>query len=196
MIFKDKVKSLFFIDRDTDINELADRIIKLKVSEIKVFLQRQKNRLEDKEPGEYFTVEDILELKDGELQNMNRFFRGAVVPYYVRQKWNLWAEKLPSKIYQQGAKDIKEAVGFMKYNHEGYITDEVNSLETFKRCKDLNEFLKVVEEVCFDDNDYVFPDSKHFKKLVKEKGRVATQRQVFNELHEKVKNKYYKRQIT
>jgi len=196
MIFKNKIQSLFFIDRDTDINDLADRILKQKAIEIKEFLEDQRIRLEEKDAGEYFTVEDTLKLKEGELERMNRFFRGAVVPYYIRQKYNIWAKTIPSKTIIYGADEIKRLVGFMKYNHDGRITKETNSLTTFLRVKDLNEFLKMVEAVCFDDNYFIFPDSKHFKDLEKNKGRGSAQRQVFKELHEKVKNKHYKREIT
>jgi hypothetical protein len=195
MITKNKVKSMFFLDRDTDINELADEILRMKRSEILVFLQRQHERLQEKQPGEFFTVEDVLQLKDGELENMQRFFRGAVIPYFIRQKYNIWTPGLSSKDTEKGTEEIKRAVGFLKYDHTGHITEEVNSMSTFERCKDLNEFLNMIQVVCFDDEGFIFPDSEYFKKLLKEKGREAAQRQVIEELHEKVKNKHYKREI-
>lgn len=195
MILKDKTKSLFYLDRDTNINQLADEILRVKRSEIIVFLQRQWNRLQEKEIGEYYTVEDILKLKDGELEKMKRFFRGAVVPYYLRQKYDIWSEQLNQGDIERVTEELKESVGFMKYDYTGHITKEVNSMATFERVKDLNEFLKTIEMVCFDDNGFIFPDSKHFKDLEKEKGRYATQRQLTSELHEKFKNKFYKREI-
>lgn len=195
MILKDKVKSFFFLDRDTDINVLAEEILRMKRAEILVFLKRQHERLQDKDAGEYYTVEDVLKLKEGELEKMQRFFRGAVAPYYIRQKYDLWSTRIESEIEEQGTKEIKEAVGFMKYDHTGHITKEVNSMANFDRVKDLNEFLQMVKEVCFNDEGFIFPDSEYFRKLEKEKGRGATQRQVIEELHEKVKNKFYKREI-
>lgn len=195
MILKDKTKSLFYLDRDTNISQLADEILRVKRSEIIVFLQRQFHRLQEKELGEYYTVEDILKLKDGELEKMQRFFRGAVVPYYVRQKYNIWSDEVSQEDINKGTDELKKSVGFMKYDHTGHLTEEVNSMATFERVKDLNEFLKMIEQVCFDDNDYVFPDSKRFKDLEKEKGRYATHRQMTSELHEKFKNKFYKREI-
>lgn len=195
MIFKDQIKSLFYIDRDTNISQLADEILRVKRSEILVFLQRQSGRLQEKDLGEYFTVEDVLKLKDGELEKMQRFFRGAVVPYFIRQKYNVWSEDISQDLISSGTDEIKRAVGFMKYDHTGHITDTVNSMATFERVKDLNEFLKMVEVVCFDDEGFIFPDSKHFKDLEKQKGRYAAHRQATSELHEKVKNKFYKREI-
>lgn len=195
MILKDKTKSLFYLDRDTNISQLADEILRVKRSEIIVFLQRQSNRLQEKDIGEYYTVEDVLKLKDGELEKMQRFFRGAVVPYYVRQKYNIWSDELSQDYIDKGTDELKRSVGFMKYDHTGHITEEVNSMATFERVKDLNEFLKTIEVVCFDDNDFIFPDSKHFKDLEKDKGRYAAHRQLTSELHEKFKNKFYKREI-
>lgn len=195
MILKDKVKSLFYLDRDTDVQELAEEILRMKKAEIIVFLERQSNRLQEKEAGEYFTVEDVLKLKDGELEKMQRFFRGAVVPYYVRQKYNIWTEGIEPEVMAKGTEEIKRAVGFVKYDSTGHITENVNSMSSFERVKDLNEFLKMVEEVCFDDEAFIFPDSEYFRKLEKEKGRHASQRQVFLELYEKVKNRHYKREI-
>lgn len=195
MIEKRKVKSLFYLDRDTDVNELAAEILRTKRSEIIVFLQRQHERLQEKEAGEFFTVEDILQLKDGELENMQRFFRGAVIPYYVRQKYNIWSESIEEDFIHKGTEEIKRAVGFLKYDHTGHITETVNSMATFERVKDLNEFLHMVQVVCFDDEMFIFPDSKYFKDLLKKKGRSAAQRQIVQELHEKVKNQHYKREI-
>lgn len=195
MILKNVVKTLFYLDRDTDVNELAEDILRTKRAEIIVFLQRQSERLQEKEAGEYFTVEDSLKLKDGELEKMQRFFRGAVVPYYVRQKFNIWTEGIESDVLYQGTEEIKRRVGFLKYDSTGHLTDKVNSMSTFERVKDLNEFLNMVEAVCFDDEAFIFPDSDYFKKLEKDKGRHAAQRQTFLELYEKVKNKHYKREI-
>lgn len=183
------------MDRDTDINALVDEMLHVKRSEAIVFLQRQQERLQEKDAGEYYTVEDTTKLKEGELEKMMRFFRGAVVPYYARQSRNIWTEGIESEVLHECTDEIKKAVGFLRYDHTGHITDEVNSLTTFERTKDFNEFLKDVEAVCFEDDGHIFPDSKHFKDLEKSKGRHAAQRQVFIELYEKVKNKHYKREI-
>ena len=195
MISKNQTKSLYYIDRDTNIDDLSDEIIRVKKLELSIFLENQKDKLQGKEAGEYYTLEDVTKLKDGELENMNRFFRGAVVPYYVRQKYNAWDKKLTSVQIIEGTKEIKESVGFMLYDHTGHITEDVNSLTTFNRVKDLRGFLTMIEEVCFDDNEFIFPNSKHFKGLVNQKGRDVAERQVISELHEQIKNKYYEREI-
>jgi len=195
MITKNQTKALYFMDRDTDVTALVDEMMKLKRAEALIFLERQKSRLQEKEAGEYFTIEDVTKLKEGELENMMRFFRGAVVPYFIRQKYDIWTDTIPAKIVKKGTDEIKTAVGFLKYDHTGHITEEVNSMSTFERVKDLNLFLEMIQEVCFDDEGFIFPDSEYFKKLLKAKGREAAQRQVYLELREKIKNKFPNRKI-
>lgn len=196
MITKNETRNLYYIDRDTNLDQLIEKIVKTKRAELTVFLRRQKERLEDKPAGEYLTIDDTTKLKEGELERMQRFFRGAVIPYYARQKYNIWSEAIEPDDLFKAANEIKRAVGFMKYDYTGHITDEVNSMANFDRAKDLNEFLNMVQVVCFDDDDFIFPDSEYFRKLEKQKGRHAAQRQVYLELYEKVKNKHYKRDIT
>lgn len=195
MITKQGTKTLYYLDRDTDVRALVDEMLRDKRAELFVFLNRQHERLQEKDVVDYFTIEDVTKLKDGELEKMMRFFRGAVVPYYIRQSRDWWLEGIPSEMVFEATNEMKRMVGFIKYDSTGHQTDEVNSLTTFERVKDFAEFLEHVKQVCFDDNAYIFPDSEHFRKLEKEKGRTAAQRQVFLELHEKVKNQYQGREI-
>ena len=195
MITKNQTKSLFFLDRDTDIDTLVDQILGVKRSEIVTFLNDKKGVLQEKEAGEYFTIEDILRLKEGELERMQRFFRGAVVPYYARQSRDIWSPVIPSGVLHECTNEIKREMSFFLYDHTGHITEELNSMASFARVKDLNEFLNGIKELLFDDNGFIFPDSEHFKQLEKEKGRHAAQRQVFLELKNEVKRKHYKGQM-
>lgn len=195
MITKNQCKTLHYLDRDTDVPALVDTIMQTKRAELEIFLETQHNRLQEKEPGEYFTVEDVTKLKEGELERMQRFFRGAVVPYYARQSRDIWTESIDHAVLVECTDELKRAVGFMRYDHTGHLTDEVNSMATFEKVKDLNEFLNNLQAVCFDDAGYHFPDSEHFKKLEKAKGRDAAQRQAFLELFQKVKNMHFKRDI-
>ena len=183
------------MDRETDPVVLAREIIKTQEAELIVFLTRQHSRLQEKDAGESFTVENTVKLKEGELERMNRFFRGAVAPYYARQRFDVWDDNLPSKYVVAATKELKQRVGFMLYDHNGRITENVNSMTTFLLVRDLNAFLKEIEEVCFDDEGFIFPDSKHFKALWKEKGRIAAERQVFEELREKHRNRFFDRKI-
>lgn len=192
MITKNQTKALYYLDRDTDINSLVDEMFRVKRAEVIVFLQREQERLQGKDAGEYYTIEDVTRRKDGELEKMMRFFRGAVVPYYARQSRDIWSEGIESDTLYECTNEIKRAVGFLKYDHTGHLTEEVNSLANFERVKDFNEFLTMVEAVVFQDQGYIFPDSEHFRQLEKDKGRHAAQRQVFIELYQKVKNQHYK----
>lgn len=190
-----KITRHYYLDRDTDTDKLTNRILENKKADLMEWLKEHKNTLQGREAGDSFTLKDDITLQHGELENMQRFFRGAVVPYYFRQKYNYWHYSIPSKSFQNATNELKKRVGFIKYNHKGKPIDEVNSMTTFKKVEDLNEFLTMVQEVCFDDEGFIFPDSEYFKKLEKEKGRAEAQKQVFFELYEKYRNKFYKREI-
>lgn len=195
MVTNKYVKNLYYLDQKTDIGKLVDSMTKYKKQELVDFLEAKQNKLQSKEVGEYYTLEDTVKIKDGELENMQRFFRGAVVPYYVRQEYDLWDETIPADYLQKGTKEIKKQVGFMRYDHTGHMTDEVNSMLTFRKVEEMNEFLAMVESVCFEDRSNIFPNSDYFKELEDKKGRTAAKRQVFLELKEKTKNKHYNREL-
>ena len=195
MISKNQSRLLYYLDRDTDVPALVDRMLRARRVEAIQLLERLKSRLQEKQAGEYYTVEDRVSLKDGELEKMMRFYRGAVVPYFFRQQYDFWEDELPRGAMESTHEEIKLSVGFMRYDHTGHITKETNSLATFERVKDFNEFLTHVEGVCFQDNAFIFPDSEHFLKLEKDKGRAAAQRQVFEELREKHRNRFAGREI-
>ena len=195
MITKNQSRLLYYLDRDTDVPALVDRMLRARRVESIQLIERLKTRLQEKPAGEYYTVEDRVSLKDGELEKMMRFYRGAVIPYFVRQQYDHWDDELPRGAMEAAHEEVKMSVGFMRYDHTGHITKETNSLATFERVKDFNEFLTHVEGVCFQDNGFIFPDSEHFLKLEKEKGRAAAQQQVFEELREKHKNRFGGREI-
>lgn len=196
MISQNQSRLLYYLDRNTDVPALVDKMLRARRVESIQLIERLRLRLEEKQGGEYFTVEDRVSLKDGELEKMMRFYRGAVIPYFFRQQYDHWDEEMPRGAMEACHEEVKMSVGFMRYDHTGHITKETNSLATFERVKDFNEFLTHVEAVCFQDNSFIFPNSEHFLKLEKAKGRAAAQRQVFEELREKHKNRFAGREIT
>jgi hypothetical protein len=192
MISKNFCKQYHYLDRDTDINKLAEEMMPALKTELVNFLTYKHTLLQDKDAGAFVTLEHIVKAKEGELDKMLLFFRGPVVEYYFRQKndhWNL-NDHIPAIYLNEATDEIKRMVGFTLFDHTGLKTDEVNSMVTFTTIKALNEFLHDIEGVCFDDMGYIFPDSAHFKALLKEKGRDGAKRQVLEELKTKVKNKY------
>ena len=89
----------------------------------------------------------------------------------------------------------KAKVGFMERGIDGKLTDEPNSVLTFKLVKDFLQFLTDVENVCFDDNSYLFPNAKEYKLTEKKKGREIAKREWLDKLKEHIKNKYPNRKI-
>lgn len=192
MISKNFCKQYHYLDRDTDIEQLASEMMPALKSELMNFLQYKQTLLQAKDAGEFITLEHMVKAKEGELEKMNLFFRGPVVEYYFRQKYDYWNlnDPIPASHLNDATDEIKRAVGFTLYDHTGKKTDDVNSMMTFTTVKALNEFLNDIENVCFNDQGYIFPDSDHFKKLLKLKGRQSAKRQVIGELHDRVKNKH------
>lgn len=190
-----QLKQQYLLDRDTDIIALAEEIINQDRKELIEFLKEKQALLHEKDLGEYFIVDKVIKLKEGELAKMERFFRGPVVEYYTRQSRDIWTEKVSHSILSLCTDELKRRVGFILYDEKGYPTEEVNSITSFKRVKDFRKFLEDIENVCFKDNDYIFPDSKHFKELTKEKGIDSAMRQVISELFISYKNKFFNQEI-
>ena len=185
-----EIKQLYYLDRETDTRKLAEEIIQDQKNIMIDFLDHHKNTLQEREAGEFFPVESILKLKDKGIDKMIVFYKYAVIQYYVRQEYDIWDEKIPPEWLKRGDSEMKKKVGFILYDVDGNPTGENNSVTKFKQLKQMNAFLKDVENVCFKDQGYKFPDSKHFKQLRKDKGFDAAKTQIFHELHEWYKNQF------
>lgn len=192
MISKNFVKTVHYLDRDTQLEPLCDEIIESIRPELMMFLEYKHNLVLEKPAGEYLTIEHLVRAQEGELDKMNLFFRGPVVEYYFRQKFDYWNlnDNIPASHINDTTDEIKRMVGFTLYDHTGRKTDEVNSMTTFHTVRALNEFLNDIENVCFIDQGYIFPDSGHFKQLVLSKGRDGAKRQVLEELKVRIQNKH------
>lgn len=190
MITKNKVKNLTYIDRDSNAEEIVDKLFKNSRDEMILFVQSHIDKLQSKDAGTFYTVIDEFKIVNEEMQNQIEFYKGAVTHYYARQLKDYWGETIPASILKECDKEIKKRVGFICYDWEGKPTNETNSVLNFRDTKEFSLFLNDVENVCFEDEGYMFPDSEHFKLLVKEKGRGIAIRQAFNELKAWYKNKF------
>ena len=160
MISKNFTKQLHYIDRDTNVPQLANEMMQAMLPELVMFLEYKQNLLQGKDAGEFITVEHIARAKEGELDRMHLFYRGPVVEYYFRQKFDFWNlnDPIPASHLNDTSDEIKRMVGFTLYDHTGKKTDEPNSLTTFQRVKDMAEFLNDIEQICFEDQGYFWPD--------------------------------------
>lgn len=190
MITKNKVKNLTYIDRDSNAEEVVDKLFKTARGEMILFVQSHIDKLQSKDAGTFYTVIDEFKIVNKEMQNQIEFYKGAVTHYYARQLKDYWGETIPTSILKDCDQEIKKRVGFICYDWEGKSTNETNSVLNFRDTKEFSLFLNDVENVCFEDEGYLFPDSEHFKSLVKEKGRGIAIRQAFNELKAWYKNKF------
>lgn len=192
MITRNKVQNLYYIDRDTDIHAIIRQVQRDVERELEPLLEQKKIELQEKEAGEYFTIKSTFDVINNALQKIFAFFRGPVIEYYARQKYDDYSNKLDRAVITDVTDDIKRATGFVLYDSKGRQTDQVNSLLSFAQAKDVAEWLEDVRAVCFDDQGYIFPDSDHFNNLVKLKGEDFAKRQVITELKTRVENKFKK----
>jgi len=192
MITKDSVKLLKYLDRDSNPKQVFDEMTVVAENQFITLAENHINQLNGEEAGEYRTVEITFKIVNKALEKMNFFFRGAVVPYYARQKHDYWHAKIPKELLEDATDDIKRAVGFVLYDHTGHQTDQVNSLTSFRTTKQFTEWLNDVEEVVFGtgaNQMYIFPNSDHFNELVEKYGRDVATVRATNELMQQYKNK-------
>lgn len=176
-----KLKTLEYIDRDSKSKQVVESFITKVREQLEIFVEMNIEGLQEK-AGEFRTLQATFEVLNREMDRMMFFFRGAVVPYYVRQQKDFWEEKIPSSLLEECANELKMRTGFIIYDHTGHPTKETNSITTFRNTKQFSEWLTQVENVCFIDEGLFFPDSDHFNNLVEKKGRGEAQRQVLHEL--------------
>lgn len=196
MISKGKIKNSFYIDRDTDTEKLVNEIFAKTKAEMKEVFDEEKNILMSKEAGDYRTVDFTVKVGNTELDKLIVFYKGAVVPYFYRQEYSDLNEKVESDNLKDADKQIKRMVGFVERGADGVKTNVPNSITNFRLVKEFLEFLENVENVCFVDNDYKFPDAKEYKKALKEKGRAGARNWALEILKTYLQNKYPDGEVT
>lgn len=195
MLSKNKSKHIFYVDRDTDVESLLREMTTRMIPEWRALIEAEKNNLQEKEAGEFRTIDNTLTIGNTELQRLIRFYKGAVVPYFYRQEYGNWREKISADNLVDTDKQIKRMIGFVERDETGAKTNEPNSVLVFKLAKDFNQFLTDIENVCFTDNGYIFPDSAEFKKKEKEYGKGGAKAWAEDVLKEAIMNKYPDREL-
>jgi len=195
MITKNKSKHIHYLDRDTDIESLLAEMMNRMIPEWRTVLEDEQMNLQGKDAGEFRTIDNTFSIGNTELQRMLRFYKGAVIPYFYRQEYGNWDEKISGENLQDTDMQMKRMIGFVLYDTKGKKTTDVNSTLTFKLAREFNEFLTDIENVCFTDNGYIFPDATEYKKREKEHGVGGAKVWATTVLKEKIMNKYPNREI-
>jgi hypothetical protein len=196
MITKNGSKQILYLDRDSRVDDVIQELINRAVPEWCEHIEAEINNLQGKEAGEFRTIENNFKIGNTELQRLLRFYKGAVIPYFYRQEYGDWEQKIDGACLQDMDKEIKQRIGFVLYDSKGHKTDEPNSTLTFKLAREFNEFLTDIENVCFTDNGYIFPDSDEYKKREKNMGIQGAKEWALNNLKERIMNKYPNREIS
>lgn len=195
MITKNTSKNTYYIERDTDPYEVMARLQKQLESELLPIIQYEVNELKGKEAGTYRTLDIVGKIGSTEMSRLIRYYKSAVVSGYYRQHYGNWDRNIEAIELQMADAEIKRLVGFVERDHTGMKTDIPNSITSFKLVKEFLQFLTDVENVCFEDNGYLFPDADEYKKVEKAKGVHVAKTEWIDKLKEHVKNMHPNREI-
>lgn len=195
MITKNTSKNTYYIERDTDSLEILKQIFQQLEKELLPIIDYETNELKGKEAGEYRTLEVTAKVGNTEMSRLTRYYKSAVVTGYYRQHYGNWDRKIEAIELQSADAEIKKLVGFVERGSDGMKTDVPNSITNFKLVKEFLQFLTDVENVCFIDNGYIFPDADDYKKTEKTKGRDIAKKEWLDKLKEHIKNMHANREI-
>lgn len=195
MITKNTSKNTYYIERDTVVGNVLEKMIFQIVKELKPMIEENINLLKGKEAGEYRTLDVTAKIGNTEMSRLIRYYKSAVVTGYYRQNYGNWDRKIDAHELRDADAEIKTLVGFVERDSQGNQTDIPNSITNFKLVKDFLQFLTDVENVCFIDNDYLFPDAKEYKDTEKKKGREVAKREWLDKLKNHIKNKFPNREM-
>lgn len=137
---------------------------------------------------EWQNINFTMDNENRNISALHRFYRGAVLPYYIRQSREFWEENIPKELSDEAHEEIKQQVGFFRYDQDGRITG-TNTFAVFEETKRFVEVLNDIQNVVFEDQGYIWPDPEHHKELEKEYGRIGASKVVVEELKTKLKNK-------
>jgi len=190
------IKNIGFIDMHSNAEEVVDKLLKQTRDEKIEYVKERINYLNEKGEGHMETLSDTLNSENKSLADLRAFFRGAVVPYYWRQSREVFNADMTSVDMAECAGEMKRTIGYILYGQDGKPQIDfdgkvkVNSTMLFKQTKEYTNFLKDIEENCFDDNGYKFPDSDHYKELMRATNRKSADARVLHELEVWTKNRY------
>jgi len=180
-----------YIDRDTKEDEVISELIKWAKSQ-RPHIRKIINSLQEK-PTEFriISLPDRIKAVNREIQRMQAFLWGAVVPYYYRQKHDVYDRdfKIPSDELQKTMDELKEAVGFYRFNSKGEIMG-LNSLKTLGETKEFANFINDIRREVFgiepeqedDQGHYLFPNSEKYKENYKKGGKTYADAIALDEL--------------
>ncbi len=169
-----------YIDRDSNEDEIINQIIKWAKSQ-RGIIRNEIAKLQEK-PGEFriINLPDKIKPLNREIQRMLAFLWGAVVPYYYRQKYDIYDRnfKMSKEQQQEVMDEFKAAVGFYRFNSNGEITG-LNSLTTLQETKEFANFINDVRREVFgiypeqndDEGHYLFPNSEKYKENYSKRGK-------------------------
>jgi hypothetical protein len=136
-----------------------------------------------KNHGEFKNVNFEMKTENREISNLHRFYRGAVLPYYIRQREENFDKewKYTTEHAEKYTNELKEQIGFFIFDDRGKKVG-LNSFAVFEETKKYVKTLELMENIAFDNQGFKFPSSEHYKELEKKHGRVNAPAVALSEL--------------
>lgn len=195
MITKNTSKNTYYIERDTIAKDVMSKIYLQLEKELLPIIENEINELKSKDAGTYRTLDVVAKIGNTEMSRLIRYYKSAVITGYYRQHYGNWERKIKAIELQQADSEIKKLIGFVERGSDGMKTNIPNSITNFNLVKEFLQFLTDVENVCFVDNGYLFPDAEEYKKIEKTKGKDIAKKEYLSKLHEHMKNMHANREI-
>lgn len=142
--------------------------------------------------GAYKLIKTEYSLYDPEIDDMRRFFEGAITEYYVIQSRDILSGTPDSKLIKEGRDELLEAILGYDVRMAMLMKRERASTTDFKEVQQWLVFVNIIKEEFFDPNGYEFPNSDSFRQLAEQYGREEAKAISINKLQESLRRKYGK----
>lgn len=110
-------------------------------------------------------IKTVCTIHNPEIENMVKFFNGAVVDYFTIQSKDLLSGDIPPLMRKMAREELLDSALGYELKMLTKSARRRKSTANFTNVQQWNDLLKRLEETEFEPNGYFFPDSKEFWEL-------------------------------
>ncbi len=132
-------------------------------------------------------LKSVTTIHNPQIENMVKFFNGAVVDYYLIQSKDLLSGELPLIMRKQAREELLDSAMGYELKMLTKTSRRRKSTADFTNTQQWNDLLKKLEETEFEPNGYEFPNSEEFWKLVSKHGYTEAKEASIQQLRDKMK---------
>lgn len=140
--------------------------------------------------GSFKLIKVEYSLYDPEIENMHKFFEGAIIPYYAIQTREILSGNPDSHILKECREELLEGILGYDVRMANIMKRERGSITDFKEVQQWLTFVNVIKEEFFDPNGYEFPDSDKFHEMAIQYGRDEARAISIRQLQVSLNRKY------